>query len=72
MRAYEVVAMVIPLLLSDMYLYVVVTCPTCSLEEVLWKKLARFVEFISSTLYVFHTAMSDISRKKGSRDEHSR
>jgi len=66
-RAYEVVAMIIPLLLSDTYLYVVITCPTCSFEEVLWKKLARFIEFISSSLYISHVYVSHFSEGQSRR-----
>ncbi len=71
MRAYEVVAMIIPLMLSDTYLYFVVTCLTRSGEEVLWKKLARFIEFVVGSL-MFRASMSFIYRMKSNSDERSR
>jgi hypothetical protein len=43
---------IISLVLSDTYLDSVVTCLTCSVEEVLGKKLAGFVEFVTGSLYV--------------------
>lgn len=61
MRAYEVVAMVISLMLSDTYLDFVVTCLACSVEEVLWKKLAGFVKFVTGSLYVFRTSVSNLT-----------
>lgn len=42
--------MIIALLLSDMHLRFVITRLACSAEEILWKKLASFVEIITGPL----------------------
>jgi hypothetical protein len=53
MWTYEVVTMIITLLLSDTYLRFVITRLACSLEEILWEKLAGFVEIITGALCAF-------------------
>ena len=64
----EVVAMIIAHLLSDAYLRFVITRLACSVEEILWKKLASFVELIIGTLcasyvYVNHIRDEDPLRR---------
>lgn len=71
MRAYEVVAVIISLVLSDTYLDSVVTCLTCGVEEVLGKKLAGFVESVTGSLYVFRTSVSNLPMKSN-YDERNR
>ncbi len=53
MWTYEVVTMIIAHLLSDTYLRFVITCLACSVEEILWEKLASFVEIITGPLCAF-------------------
>jgi hypothetical protein len=53
MWTYEVVTMIIVHLLSDTYLGFVITRLACSVEEILWKKLAGFVERITGPLCAF-------------------
>jgi hypothetical protein len=50
MWTYEVVTMIIAHLLSDTYLRFVITRLACSVEEILWKKLAGFVKRIAGPL----------------------
>jgi len=52
MWTYEVITMVIAYLLSGTYLCFVITRLACSVEEILWKKLAGFVERITGPLCV--------------------
>ena len=53
MWTYEVVTMIIAHLLSDMYLRFVIARLACSVEKILWKKLAGFVERITGPLCAF-------------------
>jgi hypothetical protein len=53
MWTYEVVTMIIANLLSNTYLRFVITRLACSVEEILWKKLAGFVERIIGPLCAF-------------------
>jgi hypothetical protein len=62
MWTYEVVTMIIAHLLSDTYLRFVITRLACSVEEILWKKLAGFVVMITGPLcasYVYGDHMRD-------------
>jgi hypothetical protein len=71
MWTYEVVAMIIAHLLSDTYLHVVITCLACSVEKVLWKKLAGFVVIITSSL-CFSQIYVNYHVMKSNCDERSR
>lgn len=53
MWTYEVVTMIIAHLLSDTHLRFVITRLACGVEEILWKKLAGFVERITGPLCAF-------------------
>jgi hypothetical protein len=53
MWTYEVVTMIIAHLLSDAYLRFVITRLACSVEEILWKKLAGFKKIITGPLSAF-------------------
>jgi hypothetical protein len=70
--AYEVVAVVIIRLLSDVHLRFIITCRTCSVEEVLWKNLTSFVKFVAGSLYCSHVYVSDLLNDERDCCEHNR
>jgi hypothetical protein len=52
--------MVIIRLLSDVHLHFIITCRTCSIEEVLWKNLTSLVKVVVGSLYCSHVYVSDL------------